>query len=57
MTIGNHGSGADCPLWKKIVIFFVAVLIISPILYKLVKTNASSDEEQTLTTSTVTAGR
>lgn len=50
MTIGNHGSGHDCPRWKKVVICFVAILIFSPILYKLITSTPDANKnEQALT--------
>jgi hypothetical protein len=53
MTIGNHGSGQDCPRWKKVVIFFVAVLIFTPILYKVVVTfPGNNSNAPVLTTAT-----
>ena len=50
MTIGNHGSGQDCPRWKKVIICFVAILIFSPILYKLITSAPTAyKNEQVLT--------
>jgi len=50
MTIGNHGNGHNCPRWKKVVICFVAILIFSPILYKLITSMpATNTTEQALT--------
>jgi hypothetical protein len=58
MTIGNHGTGQDCPLWKKIVIGFVAILIFTPIIYKVVISYpTASTNVQILTTSTKTVGQ
>jgi hypothetical protein len=58
MTIGSHGSGQDCPLWKKFVIGFVAIMIFTPIIYKVVISYpTASTNEQTFTTSTKTVGQ
>jgi hypothetical protein len=58
MTIGNHGSGQNCPVWKKVVIGCVAILIFTPLIYKVVKSiPAASTSEQVLATSSKTADR
>jgi hypothetical protein len=56
MTIGNHGTGQDCPLWKKVVIGFVAVLIFMPLVYKVatsIPPTASNDQVITTASKTV----
>jgi hypothetical protein len=33
-SIGQHGSGHDCPTWKIVAIIIIAVLVFSPIVFK-----------------------
>jgi hypothetical protein len=58
MTIGNHGSGQDCPLWKKLVIGFVAVLIFMPLVYKVaISVPTTPTNDQVITTAAKTVRR
>jgi hypothetical protein len=38
MAIGEHGSCENCPLWKKVVIISVGLLMVSPVFYRVTKT-------------------
>jgi hypothetical protein len=58
MTIGNHGSGKNVPTWKKIVICFVALLIFTPIIYKVVTSiPTASSNDQVVASATKTVDR